>query len=62
MAVCDSDCRFRIIDVGAYGKDSDGGVLSSSKFYQEIKNGRCKLPAEEHFLTQILSLLCVPWR
>nr|CAI5869562.1 unnamed protein product [Callosobruchus analis] len=47
MAVCDSDCRFRIIDVGAYEKDSDGGVLNSSKFYQEIKNGRCKLPAEE---------------
>nr|CAI5826114.1 unnamed protein product [Callosobruchus analis] len=47
MAVCDSDCRFRIIDVGAYGKDSDGGVLNSSKFYEEIKNGRCKLPAEE---------------
>nr|CAI5820939.1 unnamed protein product [Callosobruchus analis] len=47
MAVCDSDYRFRIIDVGAYGKDSDGGVLSSSKFYQEIENGRCKLPPEE---------------
>nr|CAI5830329.1 unnamed protein product [Callosobruchus analis] len=29
MAVCDSDSRFRIIHVGAYGKDSDGGVLSS---------------------------------
>nr|CAI5865229.1 unnamed protein product [Callosobruchus analis] len=47
MAVCDSDCRFRIVDVVAYGKDSDGGVLSSSKLYQEIKNGRCKFPAEE---------------
>nr|CAI5832463.1 unnamed protein product [Callosobruchus analis] len=45
--LCDSDCRFRIVDVVAYGKDSDGGVLSSSKLYQEIKNGRCKFPAEE---------------
>nr|CAI5864140.1 unnamed protein product [Callosobruchus analis] len=41
-----SGSMFRIIDVGAYGKDSDGGVLSSSKFYQEIKNGRCKFPAD----------------
>lgn len=47
MAVCDSNYKFRIIDVGAYGKDSDGGVLGSSKFYQEINKGTCHLPGEE---------------
>ncbi|CAK1590297.1 unnamed protein product [Parnassius mnemosyne] len=47
LAVSDSDNTFRIIDVGAYGKDSDGGVLSNSKFFQELNSGNIQLPPEE---------------
>lgn len=47
LAVSDSDNTFRIIDVGAYGKDSDGGVLSNSNFFQELDSGNVQLPPEE---------------
>lgn len=32
LAVVDARYRFRMIDVGAYGKSSDGGTLSTSTF------------------------------
>ncbi|KOB69759.1 Uncharacterized protein OBRU01_16378, partial [Operophtera brumata] len=31
----------------AYGKDSDGGVLSNSSFYQKLENGDIQLPPAE---------------
>jgi hypothetical protein len=31
--VADSECRFILIDVGAYGKQSDGGTFSASTLY-----------------------------
>jgi len=46
MAVVDANYKFVMIDVGAYGKDSDGGVLSNSTFYQRIEIGSLKLPKE----------------
>lgn len=46
MAVVDANYKFVMIDVGAYGKDSDGSVMSNSKFYQRIDNGSLKLPEE----------------
>lgn len=46
MAVADASYRFLMIDVGGYGKDSDGGVMVNSKFYQRIENGSLKLPNE----------------
>lgn len=39
LAVSDAQNTFRIIDVGAYGKDSDGGVLSHSIFFKELSSG-----------------------
>lgn len=47
LAATDSKNRFIFIDVGAYGKDSDGGVLSNSSFYQKLHNGEIQLPPEE---------------
>lgn len=47
LAVTDSKNKFIIIDVGAYGKDSDGGVLSNSSFYQKLENEDIQLPPEE---------------
>jgi len=43
MTVADASYRFLMIDVGRYGKDSDGGVMVNSKFYQRIENGSLKL-------------------
>nr|CAI5838201.1 unnamed protein product [Callosobruchus analis] len=44
MAVVDANYRFLMIDVGAYGKDSDAGVFSNSPIYQNIENGTLPLP------------------
>nr|CAI5856878.1 unnamed protein product [Callosobruchus analis] len=44
MAVVDANYRFLMIDVGAYGKDSDAGVFSNSPIYQNIENGTVPLP------------------
>ncbi|KAL4153124.1 hypothetical protein QTP88_000957 [Uroleucon formosanum] len=46
MAIADANYRFLMIDVGAYGKDSDGSVMSNSNFYRRIENGSLKLPNE----------------
>lgn len=46
MAVADANYRFLMIDVGAYGKDSDGSVMSNSNFYKRIESGSLKLPNE----------------
>lgn len=49
MAVADANNRFLMIDVGAYGKDSDGSIMSNSNFYKRIENGSLKLPTETKF-------------
>lgn len=46
MAVADANYRFVMIDVGAYGKDSDGSIMSNSNFYTRIENGSLELPNE----------------
>lgn len=33
-----------MIDVGSYGKDSNGSVLCNTQFYQRLENGTLKLP------------------
>lgn len=48
MAVVDAIYRFLMIDVGAYGKDSDGAVFSNSPIYQNIENGTLLLPKDQY--------------
>ncbi|KAL1471653.1 hypothetical protein MTO96_039812 [Rhipicephalus appendiculatus] len=42
----DSDYKFVIVDVGAYGKQSDGGVLEQSKFGRRLEEGKLHLPRD----------------
>ncbi|KAH6928054.1 hypothetical protein HPB50_011007 [Hyalomma asiaticum] len=46
LAVVDSDYKFVIVDVGAYGKQSDGGVLEQSKFGRRLEDGKLYLPRD----------------
>ncbi|KAL1487087.1 hypothetical protein MTO96_046681, partial [Rhipicephalus appendiculatus] len=39
MAVVDSNCHYVLIDVGAEGRQSDGGVLKNSKFGKKLLEG-----------------------
>lgn len=44
MAACDAKYKFRYIDIGAYGRDSDAGVFSRSHFGSQLIKGRLPLP------------------
>ena len=40
MAVCDASYKFTYVNVGAYGKQSDGGVLTSSSLGKKLEQGK----------------------
>ncbi|CAN8026306.1 unnamed protein product [Ixodes persulcatus] len=44
MAVVDSDLKFVAVDEGAYGRQSDRGTLSASRFGKCLENGLLGLP------------------
>lgn len=44
MAIADANYKFNMVDIGAYGKDSDGGVFSNSNVQIRIENNSLKLP------------------
>ncbi|KAJ8375576.1 hypothetical protein SKAU_G00061560 [Synaphobranchus kaupii] len=47
LAVVDARYRFRVVDIGAYGKSSDGGTLVSSSFGQALLHQAMDLPADK---------------
>lgn len=48
LAACDSRYCFRIVDIGAQGRLSDGGIWHSSEMGKKIKNGEMNIPPEDH--------------
>lgn len=46
LAACDANYTFTCIDIGAYGSQSDGGVLWNSDFGQRLFNGQLGLPED----------------
>lgn len=46
LAVVDAHYRFRVVDVGAYGRSSDGGTLAASAFGQALRRGTLNLPPD----------------
>ena len=44
LAVIDANYSFVIIDVGGYGKQSDGGTLATSEFGVRLNRGKLALP------------------
>ncbi|CAI5656484.1 unnamed protein product [Oreochromis niloticus] len=47
LAVVDARYRFRVIDVGGYGRTSDGGILANSTFGQPLRAGTLHLPPDQ---------------
>ncbi|KAK0154749.1 Protein ALP1-like [Merluccius polli] len=46
LAVVDARYCFRVVDVGGYGRTSDGGILANSAFGQALRSGTLQLPAD----------------
>ncbi|XP_071052801.1 uncharacterized protein [Onthophagus taurus] len=44
QGVADADCRFIFIDVGSYGRQSDGGTFAISNLYDFLENYNNTLP------------------
>jgi len=48
QAVADHRCRFIFVDVGGYGKQSDGGTFSASSLSIFLENCHTNLPPSSH--------------
>ncbi|GFN98503.1 transposase [Plakobranchus ocellatus] len=44
MAIADADCKFIVIDVGAYVSNSDGGIIQDSAFYKLLNSNNLNIP------------------
>lgn len=44
LAVADANYKFVIVDIGAYGRNSDSGILSGSKLGQLLQNNSLGIP------------------
>lgn len=44
LAVVDANYNFRVVDVGAYGRASDGGTLRESAFGKSLQDGTSSIP------------------
>jgi hypothetical protein len=50
MAVCDAKYRFTLIDVGAYGREGDKQVYSTSEISKSLEDGSLGLPGPAKLL------------
>ena len=47
MAMCDANNTFIFVDIGSYGSNSDGGVLTNSNFFNLIDNKSLGIPKDQ---------------
>lgn len=46
QAISDAEYKFIVIDVGAYGRESDGGVFRNSAFFERLQSNDLNIPEE----------------
>ncbi|XP_032688142.1 protein ALP1-like [Odontomachus brunneus] len=44
MAICDANYVIRFVDIGAYGRQSDGGIFKDSAMRKAFDEGRMNIP------------------
>nr|CAI5866062.1 unnamed protein product [Callosobruchus analis] len=47
LGACDAYYKFTYVDIGAYGSQSDGGVLKNSVFGQRMENNNMNIPMDK---------------
>lgn len=47
MGYADANCKFTMVDVGALGRQRDGGVFNASIIGQSLKSGELNIPVAE---------------
>jgi hypothetical protein len=44
LASVDANYKFIAVDIGFYGKNSDGGIFANSKLGRGLENGKLHIP------------------
>lgn len=48
LALVDAQYKFVAVDIGAYGKNSDGGILSNSNLGKALEKNKLNIPNEQY--------------
>ncbi|XP_050308271.1 uncharacterized protein LOC126744759 [Anthonomus grandis grandis] len=59
MAIVDPEYKFICVDVGAYGKNSDGGIFEQSAMGRRFENGTFNIPPNRPFAGKDDEVPCV---
>lgn len=46
LALVDANCKFIAVDIGSYGKNSDGGIFANSALGKGLENGTMNIPED----------------
>lgn len=46
LALVDANYNFLVVDVGAYGKNSDGGIFANSNLGRQLQTNRLRIPED----------------
>ncbi|CAH2003195.1 unnamed protein product [Acanthoscelides obtectus] len=49
QGVADANYKFIVVEIGGYGKQSDGGTFQASELYRQLKNGTLAIPEPCNF-------------
>lgn len=49
QGVADANYKFIAVEIGAYGKQSDGGTFQASQLYRQLKNRQLNIPEPSDF-------------
>lgn len=56
QAVADANAKFLVVEVGGWGKQSDGGTFSASDLYEKLQKGVLNIPSDSPLPDQELTL------
>lgn len=59
LALVDANYNFIAVNVGAFGKDSDGGIFSKSKMGKALLNNKFNIPVSKNFPGTNINAPCV---